>query len=39
MKIGAFETNQIYTGDTQELSKSLPDESIDLIFTDPVDET
>lgn len=28
--------NQIVTGDARELSKRIPDESIDLIFTDPV---
>jgi DNA modification methylase len=26
----------IYTGDARELSKAIPDESVDLIFTDPV---
>lgn len=36
MKIGRFETNKIYTGDARKLSKYIPDESIDLIFTDPV---
>jgi DNA modification methylase len=35
MKLGEFELNQIYTGDARELSKGIPDESIDLIFTDP----
>ena len=33
--IGPYELNQIYTGDARELSKSIPDASIDLIFTDP----
>lgn len=28
--------NQIITGDARELAKQIPDESIDLIFTDPV---
>ena len=28
--------NQIVTGDARELTKRIPDESIDLIFTDPV---
>lgn len=28
--------NQIVTGDARELAKAIPDESIDLIFTDPV---
>ena len=28
--------NGIYTGDARELAKAIPDESIDLIFTDPV---
>src|SRR5437660_1379021 len=27
--------NEIITGDARELAKSIPDESIDLIFTDP----
>jgi DNA modification methylase len=26
----------IYTGDARELSRAIPDESVDLIFTDPV---
>jgi DNA modification methylase len=30
-----LEPNHIYTGNCQELSKAIPDESIDLIFTDP----
>lgn len=36
LAFGAFELNQIYTGDARELAKRIPDESIDLIFTDPV---
>ena len=28
--------NGIYTGDARELAQAIPDESIDLIFTDPV---
>jgi len=28
--------NQIVTGDARELAKAIPDESIDLVFTDPV---
>ena len=28
--------NGIYTGDAKELAKLIPDESVDLIFTDPV---
>lgn len=36
MKIGPYEINQIYTGDARALSKEIPDESIDLILTDPV---
>lgn len=35
-KLGDFELNQIYTGDARELAKAIPDESVDLIFTDPV---
>ena len=30
--------NQIITGDARELAKSIPDESIDLIFADPIYE-
>jgi len=33
--LGAYELNHIYTGDARELAKKIPDESIDLIFTDP----
>ena len=33
--LGAFQTNQVYTGDGRELIKSLPDECIDLILSDP----
>lgn len=35
MKVGKYEVNQIYTGDARELSSSIPDESVDLIITDP----
>ena len=28
--------NGIYTGDAWELARAIPDESVDLIFTDPV---
>lgn len=35
MRLGPYELNQIYTGDARELSKAIPDGSIDLIFTDP----
>jgi DNA modification methylase len=34
--LGPYELNQIYTGDARELAKQIPDESVDLIFTDPV---
>lgn len=30
------EQNGIYTGDARKLAKAIPDESVDLIFTDPV---
>ena len=30
------EENGIYTGDARELAKAIPNESVDLIFTDPV---
>lgn len=36
--IGLYDLDSIYTGDSFELSESLPDESVDLIFTDPVYE-
>jgi len=35
-RIGPYELNQIYTGDTKVLAEEIPDESVDLIFTDPV---
>ena len=35
MKLGNYELNQIYIGDSRELTKFVPDNSIDLIFTDP----
>jgi DNA modification methylase len=34
-KLGDFELDQIYTGDARELSKGIPDASVDLVFTDP----
>ncbi len=34
--LGPYELNQIITGDAKELSKAIPDDSVDLIFTDPV---
>ena len=34
-RLGPYELNQIYTGDARELAKAIPDESVDLIFTDP----
>lgn len=35
-KLGDFELNRIYTGDARILAEGIPDESVDLIFTDPV---
>ena len=35
MKAGPFEINMIHQGDSIELLKQLPDNSIDLIFADP----
>jgi DNA modification methylase len=35
-KLGPYDLNTIVTGDARELAKSIPDESVDLIFTDPV---
>jgi DNA modification methylase len=34
--IGPYQCCTIVTGDARELGKAIPDESIDLIFTDPV---
>lgn len=34
-KLGPYELNSIITGDARELSKAIPDESVDLILTDP----
>lgn len=36
MKLGEFELDTIYTGDARTLAEGIPDESIDLIFCDPV---
>jgi DNA modification methylase len=36
MNLGPYELNSIITGDCKELAKAIPDESVDLIFTDPV---
>jgi hypothetical protein len=33
--LGPYELNQIYTGDARELGEGIPNESVDLIFTDP----
>ena len=35
MKLGPYDLNSIITGDARELSKAIPDASVDLIFTDP----
>jgi len=35
-KIGPFDCCTIVTGDAKELAPAIPDESVDLIFTDPV---
>lgn len=34
-KVGPYSLNEIYTGDALELSNLIPDNSIDMIFTDP----
>lgn len=34
--LGPYELNSIICGDARELAKAIPDESVDLIFTDPV---
>lgn len=36
MNLGPYELDTIITGDALELAKAIPDESVDLIFTDPV---
>lgn len=33
--LGPYELNSIITGDARELAESIPDNSVDLIFTDP----
>ena len=35
VKIGPYELDSIVTGDCRELAAALPDESVDLVFTDP----
>lgn len=35
MKIGRFETNNIYNEDCYKAIKDIPDKSVDLIITDP----
>lgn len=35
MMIGAYELNQIYTGDCRELCRAIPDQSVKLAFADP----
>lgn len=35
VKLGPYDLNTIVTGDARELAKAIPDESVDLIFTDP----
>lgn len=34
-KLGPYELNSIITGDARELAKAIPDESVDLIISDP----
>lgn len=34
--LGPYELDSIVTGDARELAKTIPDNSIDLIFTDPI---
>jgi DNA modification methylase len=34
--LGPYPLDSIITGDARELAKAIPDESVDLIFTDPV---
>lgn len=34
-KLGPYELNQIYTGDARALAEGIPDNSVDLLVTDP----
>lgn len=34
--LGPYQLNTIITGDARELAREIPDESVDLIFTDPI---
>jgi DNA modification methylase len=36
VKLGPYDLDTIITGDARELAQAIPDESVDLIFTDPV---
>lgn len=36
MNLGPYELNQIYTGDARILAEQIPDNSVDLVFCDPV---
>jgi len=36
MNLGPYKLDRIYTGDSKELASYIPDESVDLIFTDPI---
>jgi len=35
-KLGPYDLNTIVTGDARQLAEAIPDESVDLVFTDPV---
>lgn len=35
-ELGEFKFNRVYVGDARELGEGIPDDSIDLIFTDPI---
>jgi DNA modification methylase len=35
-KLGPYDLDSIVTGDARELAAAIPDESVDLVFTDPV---
>lgn len=35
MKLGPYKFDEIHQGDARELSKRIPDDSVDMIFTDP----
>lgn len=35
-RLGSYPMNEVLTGDSRQLARSIPDQSVDLIFTDPI---